>query len=169
MIRATPPYVSAFLAAIVSLLGALLCIQAAAQDREFVPVTDEMLQNPDPADWLTWRRTLDHWAYSPLDQIDRDNVSQLRLVWTRPLTTGIQEGTPLIYDGVMYFPNPEDFTQALDAATGDLIWEYRRSYPDDINDYIPFPSINRNLAIHGNYIFDNGNDNFGLCARCADR
>ncbi len=148
------------IAALASLLGNLLCVQATAQESEFIPVTDEMVQNPDPADWLTWRRTLDHWAYSPLEQIDRDNVSGLQLVWTRPLSTGIQEGTPLVYDGVMYFPGPEDITQALDAATGDLIWEYRRPYPDDVNDYIPFPSINRNLAIFGNYIFDNGNDNY---------
>ena len=63
---------------------------AVAQD--FVPVTDDMLQNPDPADWLMWRRTLNSWGYSPLDQIDRDNVDQLRLVWTRGLSEGIQEG-----------------------------------------------------------------------------
>ena len=38
---------------------------------DFVPVTDAMLQDPDPADWLMWRRTLDSWGYSPRDQIDR--------------------------------------------------------------------------------------------------
>ena len=152
--------VPALVTALVTVLGTALCMQATAQESDFIPVTDEMVQNPDPADWLTWRRTLDHWGYSPLEQIDRDNVSGLQLVWTRPLTAGVQEGTPLVYDGIMYFPNPDDITQALDAATGDLIWEYRRPYPDDLNDYIPFPSINRNLAIFGNYIFDNGNDNY---------
>ena len=74
----------------------------------FVPVTDAMLQEPDPGDWLMWRRTLDSWGYSPLDQINRDNVAELRMVWTRPLAEGIQEGTPLVYDGVMYYPNPND-------------------------------------------------------------
>lgn len=143
-----------------TLLAALISLAASAQQSDFVPVTDEMLANPDPADWPTWRRTRDHWGYSPLDQIDRRNVDQLQLVWTRPLSTGVQEGTPLVYDGVMYFPNPNDHTQAINAATGDLIWEYRRPMPDDVNDYIPYPSINRNLAIYGNLIFDNGNDNF---------
>ena len=142
------------------LLGVLVAASAGAQQDEFVPVTDEMLQNPDPADWLSWRRTLNHWGYSPLDQIDRDNVSRLRLVWTRPLNPGVQEGTPLVYDGVMYFPHPNDFTQAFEAATGDLIWEYRRPVQDDNNDYVLFPSINRNLAIYGNYILDNGADNY---------
>jgi alcohol dehydrogenase (cytochrome c) len=142
------------------LLGALFAISADAQERQFVPVTDEMLENPDPADWLMWRRTQGHWGYSPLAQIDRENVRGLRLVWTRPLNPGVQEGTPLVHDGVMYFPHPSDITQAIDAATGDLIWEYRRPMPDDVGDYVLFPSINRNLAIYGNYILDNGADNY---------
>ena len=131
---------------------------AVAQD--FVPVTDDMLQNPDPADWLMWRRTLNSWGYSPLDQIDRDNVDQLRLVWTRGLSEGIQEGTPLVYDGVMYFPNPADVIEALDAATGDFKWRYQREWPDDLMDYLPVPSINRNLAIYGNVIIDTSADDY---------
>jgi alcohol dehydrogenase (cytochrome c) len=142
------------------LLGLLISWAVYGQQSEFVPVTDDMLQNPDPADWLMWRRTLGHWGYSPLEQIDRGNVRELSLVWTRPLNPGVQEGTPLVYDGVMYFPHPSDITQALDAATGDFIWEYRRPAPDDVNDYVLFPSINRNLAIYGNYILDNGADNY---------
>jgi len=143
-------------------IGAVCAIASplAAQQREFVPVTDEMLRNPAPADWPSWRRTQGLWGYSPLDEINRRNVEQLRLVWTRPLAQGIQEGTPLVHDGVMYFPNPNDVTQAIDAVTGDLIWEYRRPVQDDNNDYIAFPSINRNLAMYGNLILDNGADNF---------
>ena len=62
---------------------------------EFVPVTDAMLQAPAPEDWLMWRRTLDSWGYSPLDQVTRENVNELRMVWTRALARGRQEGTPL--------------------------------------------------------------------------
>jgi alcohol dehydrogenase (cytochrome c) len=98
----------------------------------FVPVTDAALQKPDPADWLMWRRTLDSWGYSPLDQINRNTVRSLALAWSRPLGPGIQEGTPLVYRGVMYFPNPSDVIQAIDAKTGDLLWEYRRSLPEDL-------------------------------------
>src|SRR5690606_32818538 len=65
-------------------LGALAsALTAFAQTTDFVPVTDEMLQNPDPADWLMWRRTLDSWGHSPLDQIDTGNVASLRLVFGR--------------------------------------------------------------------------------------
>jgi alcohol dehydrogenase (cytochrome c) len=124
----------------------------------FVPVTDAMLENPDPADWLMWRRTQNSWGYSPLDQVNRRNVRQLQLKWVHQLTTGEQEGTPLVYDGVMYFPNPGDVTQALDAATGEFIWEYRRRVPDDAGDYFPAPATNRNLAIYDSVILDNGAD-----------
>ncbi len=78
----------------------------------FVPVTDAMLENPADEDWLTWRRTTDSWGYSPLDQIDRQNVGDLRLVWTRGLATGRQEGTPLVYDGVLYMPQSDDVIEA---------------------------------------------------------
>jgi alcohol dehydrogenase (cytochrome c) len=132
----------------------------AAQSRPFVPVTDAMLQKPAPENWLMWRRTLDSWGYSPLDQITRNNVRGLALAWSRGLGPGVQEGTPLVYDGVMYFPNPLDLIQALDARSGDLLWEYRRQLPEDLTKFIPFPSINRNLAIYGNTIIDNSADDY---------
>jgi alcohol dehydrogenase (cytochrome c) len=141
-------------------IGAGGSIPAMGQPAEFVPVTDAMLQNPDPADWLMWRRTLDNWGYSPLDQIDRRNVAQLKLVWTRQLADGDQEGTALVYDGVLYFPNPFDITQAFNAATGDLLWEYRRAVPEDAGEYFPAPGNNRNLAIFGTNILDNGADGY---------
>ena len=68
---------------------------AAQAQGDFTPVTDAMLQDPAPGDWLMWRRTLDGWGYSPLDQIDRGNVGELRMVWSRALTAGNQQGTPL--------------------------------------------------------------------------
>ena len=43
-------------------------VPSQAQVERLTPVTDAMLQDPDPADWLMWRRTLDSWGYSPLDQ-----------------------------------------------------------------------------------------------------
>jgi alcohol dehydrogenase (cytochrome c) len=92
---------------------ALAAAAVAQTPGNFAAVTDAMLQQPDPADWLMWRRTLDSWGHSPLGQIDRRNVADLRLVWTRALGPGMQEGTPLVYDGVMYFPNPSDVIQAI--------------------------------------------------------
>ena len=134
---------------------------AAQSADDFVPVTDAMLQDPAPGDWLMWRRTLDGWGYSPLEQIDRENVGDLRMVWTRALASGSQQGTPLAYDGVLYMPNPNDVIQAIDAVTGDLHWEYRRDLPEDIDEYIRgLVSVNRNVAIYRNLIIDTSNDDF---------
>lgn len=122
------------------------------------PVTDTMLQDPAPGDWLMWRRTLDSWGYSPLEQIHKGNVDELVLVWARPLSEGIQEGTPLVHEGVMYMPNPLDVVQAIRADTGDVIWQYRRNLPDDLK--VPFPSINRNIAVYDNLIIDTSADDY---------
>src|SRR5215510_6567277 len=123
--------------------------------RPFVPVTDAMLQKPDAANWLMWRRTLDGWGYSPLDQINRNNVRELRMVWTRGMGRGnTQESTPLVYDGVMYLPNPGDYIQAIDVRTGDLKWEYQRELANPAR-----RSTNRNIAMYGNLIIDSSSDN----------
>ena len=151
---------------VMGLLGAALApagstvAHAQSEGADFVPVTDAMLQDPPASEWLMWRRTLDGWGYSPLDQIDRSNVGELRMVWSRAMTEGRQQGTPLVYDGVMYMPNPADVIQAIDAVTGDLRWEYRREVPEDIGDYV-FNTLwqnNRNLAIYGSYIIDTSAD-----------
>jgi PQQ-dependent dehydrogenase (methanol/ethanol family) len=136
-----------------ALLGGLTG-RAQEEARKFVPVTDAMLQKPDPANWLMWRRTLDGWGYSPLSQISRNNVAQLRMVWTRGLGQGNMEATPLVYDGVMYLPNPGDLIQAIDAKTGDLIWEYQRTLAEGAR-----RSTKRNIAIHGTSIISTSSHN----------
>jgi alcohol dehydrogenase (cytochrome c) len=98
----------------------------AAQISDYRAVTEAILRNPPPGDWLNWRRTDNAWGYSPLDQINQQNVHQLQLAWSWAMDdTGAGEATPLVHDGIMYLPNPRGVIQALDAATGDLIWEYR--------------------------------------------
>ena len=117
-------------------------------------MTDEMLLDPDPADWLMVHRTYDFQSFSPLDQINRDNVGQLRLAWMRAMDEGPQEIRPLVYDGVMYIAHPGgDHLQALDATTGDLIWDYERSLPEDLRQYSRFGGRTRHLAIYGNHVY----------------
>ena len=114
-------FVASFAVVLVS-MGLLVV----AQSREFRPVTEAMLRAPAAGDWLNWRRTDNAWGYSPLDQVNAKNVQQLQLAWSWSMDdTGSQQATPLVYDGVMYLPNPRGVIQALDAATGDLLWEYR--------------------------------------------
>ena len=139
-----------------------LTVHAQSTD-DFTPVTDAMLADPSPNDWLMWRRTLDGWGYSPLDQITRANVSTLRMAWTRALRTGSMEGTPLAYDGVLYMPNSSDAIQAIDAVTGDLKWEYLRDLPDDVYDYVGGNARNnRNIAIYDRFIVNTSDDNYAF-------
>ena len=147
------------------------CTVRAQSSAEFVPVTDAMLENPAPDDWLMWRRTQDGWGYSPLDQVTRENVEKLRLVWSRALATGTQEGTPLAYGGVLYMPQTRDDIQAIDAVTGDLKWEYRRDLPDDVYELVGGNARNnRNIAIYDRLIINTSDDNyvFALDATTGD-
>jgi alcohol dehydrogenase (cytochrome c) len=111
-------------------------------------VTDAMLRDPPASDWLMWRRTYNGWGYSPLDQINKDNVKDLRPVWTWSLTPGPTETTPIVHDGVLFIFNWADKIQALNAATGDLIWEYKRELPENLFADVPNVMAKRNMAIY---------------------
>ena len=153
---------SALLAAAAVASFAAGAVTAHAQPaREFVPVTDAMLQDPDPADWPMWRRTLDGWGYSPLDQVDRDNVGELQMAWSRALPAGTQEVTPLAYGGVVYMPTVSDIIQALDATSGDLVWEYRRNLPEDVYEFVGGNARSmRNIAIYDRQIINISDDDY---------
>ena len=132
----------------------------AQQFDDFTPVTDAVLQDPDPADWLHWRRTLDAWGHSPLDEITPDNADQLRLIWSWALAEGSQQTTPMVYNGVMYIANPGELVQALDAATGESLWEYRRQRaPTEDHPSGAAPNrMHRNLSIYQDKIYLNTTD-----------
>ena len=115
------------------------------------PVTDAMLRDPDPSDWLMYRRTYDAWGYSPLDQIRRENVADLELAWVWAMADGTSQPTPLVLDGIMFLTSPGNIIQALDAATGDLLWEYRRQFPDHIRPG-GFNQL-RNVALYEDKVF----------------
>ncbi|MCB1669936.1 MAG: PQQ-binding-like beta-propeller repeat protein [Gammaproteobacteria bacterium] len=112
---------------------------ASAQEvlRDFQPLTQERLSRPDPADWIMWRGNYENWGYSPLSQIDRDNVQTLQLAWSwtfeppLPGSNGMQV-EPVVYDGVMYLRHANENYSAHDAATGDILWRYSRPLPEPI-------------------------------------
>ena len=114
----------------------------------FTPVTDDMLAKPAASEWLSWRRTWDAHGFSPLNQITKDNVASLRVAWSWSLPPGSNEGTPLVHDGVLFVHGMGDRVQALDAQSGDLLWEYRRPLPQGVA-----PTVKRGMALYGDRLY----------------
>jgi alcohol dehydrogenase (cytochrome c) len=121
----------------------------------FAPVSDAALSNPAPGDWLRWRRDQSATGFSPLDQVNRQNVQRLRLAWAWAMEAGPQEQEPIVHDGTMYLPHTNGVVQALDASNGTPIWEYRRKLPENLGN-----DTTRNLAIYQDKIFLTTEDAF---------
>ncbi len=138
------------------LLRILLCSGLAllglfALGKEYAPVTDARLANPEPGNWLMYRRTFDSHGYSPLDEINVDNVERLRPLWT--FSTGLREGhqaPPVVNDGRMFITTPHNHLIALDAATGEQLWRYQRDLPEDLSQMHP---TNRGVGLYGTLVF----------------
>ncbi|MGY0610795.1 outer membrane protein assembly factor BamB family protein [Luteimonas sp. A501] len=110
-------------------------------------VDDTLLASPPDADWLDWRRTRDAHGYSPLRQVDASNVSQLQLAWSWTLPQGPNAATPLVHDGVMFVHGHGDKLQALDAASGSLLWQYGRRLRAGVA-----ASHKRSIALYGAHV-----------------
>jgi alcohol dehydrogenase (cytochrome c) len=118
---------------------------------KYTPVTEEMLLDPPANDWLMHYRNYAGWSHSPLTQINAENVKNLQLRWVWSLEDGErQQITPLVHDGVMFVSTVINNTvQALNAATGDLIWEHRLGprLDNQVN------ATARAMALYGNQLF----------------
>ena len=123
--------------------------RSVAHRDSYTPVTEAKLLSPPDGEWLMWRRTYNHWGYSPLGQINTSNVGSLRLAWAWTMAPGLQETTPLVHDGVMFLPQTCDFIEAVDARDGTLIWEYRR---ERVEHAANLACANRNAALHGDHL-----------------
>jgi alcohol dehydrogenase (cytochrome c) len=122
--------------------------------KNYVPVTDAMLKNPPPGDWLMARRNYQAWSYSPLDEITGKNVKDLKLAWSWAMNdAGSNQPMPLVHNGILYLGNTGNMMQALDAATGDLIWENQVG-PNSIRGF----GAVRNIAIYNDKIYMATND-----------
>jgi len=94
--------------------------------KNYTDVTAEMLKHPSDNDWLMFRRNYQGWSYSPLTQITPKNVKNLQLKWSWAMNEGgASQVTPIVHNGIMFLSNTSNTIQALDAKTGELIWENR--------------------------------------------
>ena len=134
------------------LIGAIVGIwTAGAAAGEYAAVTDARLAKPEAENWLQYRRTYDSQGYSPLKEINAGNVAKLRPLWT--FSTGLREGhqaPPVVNNGAMFITTPQNHVIALDAATGEQRWRYRRELPEDLSQMHP---TNRGVGLHGKLVF----------------
>ena len=108
-------------------------------------ITDAELIQPNDEDWLIWRRTYDAQGFSPLKEIDKSNVVQLKEAWRAELQQGPNMATPLVHDGVMFLASTQDAVIALDATTGEELWTYEHRPT-------AFPSPRIGIALHGDMV-----------------
>ena len=119
---------------------------------DFQSVSQDLLNNPNPEDWLMWRGGYENWGYSPLDQINRDNVQQIRLAWSwefEPAALGSNgmQVEPTVYNGVMYVRHPNEKYSAHEATTGDLIWQYSRPLVSEVSGYETRLTVHRGRGV----------------------
>jgi alcohol dehydrogenase (cytochrome c) len=135
---------------------AILAAWAIPAAGQGLPVTFERLLRADqePGNWLMYSNTYNSWRFSRLEQINTQNVKDLRVKW---LFQGRHqekfETTPLVVDGIMYLTRPENDVFALDAETGRVMWTYSHKNPEKT--YNCCGRVNRGLAILGNRLFMN--------------
>jgi len=136
-------------------LALLILLSALAQQSPAV-VSDERLlkADSDASNWLAHGRTYSEQRFSPLDQVNADNVSGLRLAWYYDLDTNRgQEATPLVVDGVMYTTSAWSKVFALDAASGKLLWKYDPHVPGETAIKACCDVVNRGAAVYGGKVF----------------
>jgi alcohol dehydrogenase (cytochrome c) len=119
--------------------------------QKYAPVTAERLKKPEDGNWLLFRRTYDGWGYSPLQEINQNNVSRLQPVWS--YSTGQVEGhqaPPIVNNGVMFVATPGNQLLALEAKTGNVLWRYKRPFPEDMT---PLHPTNRGVGLFGDKVY----------------
>jgi len=120
----------------------------------FTPVSDADLVAPPAGDWLHWRGNPEGWGYSPLSQVNTENVDQLQLAWIWGMHPGSNNQAPLVRDGILYLINSWNIVQALDATNGTLLWEYQRKFPDGrATGGIGLGGMTRTIAVWEDMIF----------------
>jgi glucose dehydrogenase len=127
---------------------------APAKSAAQVDATRIVQADQDPGNWLTTGRTYSEQRFSPLAKIDASNVRQLGLAWFVDLDTHRgQEATPLIVDGILYSTSAWSKVQAIDAASGKLLWQYDPKVPGETGVKACCDTVNRGVAAYEGKLF----------------
>lgn len=131
-----------------AILGTSMSVGAADVDFQRLLNADKT-----PADWLTYHGSYKSWHYSGLNQINTQNVKDLKVAWSHatPRSTRGLQSFPLVADGILYYSGSYNQLFALDGATGDLIWAYKQKLNEDLVAKQTHSPYNRGIALgYGN-------------------
>ncbi len=132
-------------------LTLLLVSMAAAVGAQ---VTSERILNAgkEPGNWLTYSGNYAGHRYSPLTQINDQNVTRLKPAWVYQVNSLQKfETTPIVVDGIMFISEPPSNVTAIDTRTGRALWKYRRVLPDDLR--VCCGQVNRGVAVMGDLVY----------------
>jgi quinohemoprotein ethanol dehydrogenase len=132
----------------------LLLVAALAISMAACKKSSPSVASSGAADWTTYGRTNDEQRFSPLDQINEQNIGQLGLQWSRELGTsrGL-EATPLASNGVIYTTGEWSVAYALDAKTGEILWTFDPKVPRARARFICCDVVNRGVALYHDKVF----------------
>jgi len=133
----------------------LLAVAAVAWPAEAVDPARIEAADQNPNDWLTYHGSYRSWHYSPLDQINTENVKRLRVAWIHHpgrSTRGLQS-FPLVADGVLYYSGSYSRVWALDAATGQMLWSFFPKLNEDLVATQTHSPYNRGLALGHGHVY----------------
>jgi PQQ-dependent dehydrogenase (methanol/ethanol family) len=132
-----------------ALASALAACGPAAVDEARIARADS-----EPGNWMSHGRTYAEERYSPLDEISRENVSQLGLAWSYEMRAPrAAEATPIVVDGVMYVTSAWSIVYALDAATGAELWVFDPEVPRERGASACCDAGNRGVAVWGGRVY----------------
>jgi PQQ-dependent dehydrogenase (methanol/ethanol family) len=120
-------------------------------------VDEARIVRADASEWLSYGRDYAETHYSPLSQITTANAGQLRQAWSweLPKSGARPEATPLVVDGVLYATGPYSYVFALDARTGELLWQWDPGIPEEEQGgpSVCCGNVNRGVAVHGDKVY----------------
>jgi quinohemoprotein ethanol dehydrogenase len=131
-------------------------IPAAVAEPAIGMIDDERINNAEsePGNWLAFGRTYEEQRFSPLTQINRDNVADLKLDWYRDMGTNrAQEATPIVVDGVMFFTSAWSRVFAIDAVSGDMLWSFDPEVPGETGRRACCDVVNRGVAVYQGRVY----------------
>jgi alcohol dehydrogenase (cytochrome c) len=145
-------------------------VRFAETPRPGIQVRSERLKaaGTKPDEWLMYSGSYNGWRHVPLAQITPANVSSLRARWIKQFDSNdpFIQATPLVIGGVIFMVAPASTVMALNAKTGEVIWEYKRTFPPNLP--LCCGRNNRGLAVYGDTLFLGTLDGYLVAINASD-